>query len=141
LQVFLEGDSGTTFIDIRRVIGATHKPSFQQMKLLVLRVNNMHELLVEKQRTEDDFCPRDDSSGHHHSVWRYLGLRYTCFHGCDCVLVETGVHGNGDEVYKSLWELFRELFLDHTGRLEKLERFDTSLLEIQSMVTVELREV
>jgi len=128
LQVFFDADFRTkTFNDLTPSwsLGlARRRPSFPQMKLLVLRLKNIHELLDENQRPDDHFCrfvPENTLPDwrHHHSVWRYLSIRYASFHDCDCIVVETGWHGSGAKTYRSLWELAAKMFLDHTYRIVK----------------------
>jgi hypothetical protein len=126
LKVFLDSDPRTEiFNDLDPYHSLARRlPSFPRMKLLVLTVKNIHELLDEKQPTDHQYCSLATArslsgSKHHHSVWRYLSDRYASFYGCDCVVVETGSHGRGDEVYKPFWELATEMLLDYTYRLVK----------------------
>lgn len=49
---------------------------------------------------------------HHHSIWRYLSFQYAFFCECDCVVVETGPQGCGDEVYTALWDTATKMFLN-----------------------------
>jgi len=119
LQVFLDVDSGTdTFIDL---IGHwslrlwRHRPSFHKMKVVIIKLESIRKLLDETPCTLDQnlwSCRQV----HHHSVWRYLSLRYASFPCCDCVIVETGPHAYPDTHYASLWKLTTERLLNCSYR-------------------------
>lgn len=88
LQVFLDNDSATgTFLDLTFYVSpnlARRWPSFQQMKVVIVRIKDIQELLDESHYSEKDNCAfaspnRFGSWTHCHSIWRYLSIRYSCF--------------------------------------------------------------
>ena len=125
LQVFPDNDSATgTFLDLAFFVSpalARRRPPFQQMKVVIVRIKDIQELLDENHYSEKGNCVfaspnRFDSWTHYHSIWRYLSIRYSCFHDCDCVVIETGTGGFLDHQYRLLWRISGEMFANRAVR-------------------------
>ena len=130
LQVYMESDPRTeVFIDWTRYWpphAACSRPPFQKMQLLILRVNDIQELLADQHASEEDFCSlaTEAIKTHHHSVWRYLSGRYASFHNCDCVVVETVSHRLVEGTHALLWNTARDVFLNCAYRtIRKIGEF------------------
>lgn len=95
-------------------------PPFLRLKLLVLRVNDLDELMREDYRHEDELCPTtleiprllpSPLAMHHHNIWQYLSFQYAFFCECECLVVETRVAGRRSAMPVSLWESATTRFL------------------------------
>lgn len=114
LQVFLDRSScNGTFIDLEKhsyMCLTRRRPSFQQMKTVIIELVSIQELLDETPCHQDQtLWPTRQI---HSSVWRYLSLRYASFPGCDCLIVHIGRYKCTDTEYSSLWELATERLLN-----------------------------
>jgi hypothetical protein len=126
LKVFIDRDARAgTFIDWSLFCGfGCPIPRFQELKLVVLQVRDIHQLLAGNRPKGAAPCPtaprtlsceNASLASHHHDIWQHLSLQYAFFCDCDCVLVEVD-RGCGQMMNKSLWTFATQHFLNEAHR-------------------------
>lgn len=105
----LSGVHAGVYIGYTDIVSLSREPPFQNVKLLVLRTDDLESLLLHA----PDYHICHSSQGpwtslHHHSIWMDLSILYNRFIDCDLILIESKYCGITTEVNNWFWDLAYE---------------------------------